>query len=180
MSTTSAARLLQTIESALRERSLTTAMRAFNALYTLENFNPWPLGDCLMRLAVESNNVPAAALAELLQQNLRHVWRDGNLSGQTLFTLAMASPIGDQSDPDVSIEEALQLTSQADRRLQGRWLQVPSWAADGIHTQGSDPRFSGVLCHMSRACAAYERYGRLDPNDDFTVLAPDSAWTTGG
>ena len=65
-------------------------------------------------------------------------------------------------EPDEATFERLVVLTEV--RLQASLEPVPSWALDGIHTSGNDPRFAGSWEGCLNMCAMYERDGRLDPN----------------
>jgi len=157
--------LLWSIETAVRQRSLLRALHAFNAYYHNETSNRWKLARLLTRLALQFDNLAALAVAEVFEDNVRHIWNDANYSGQALYTLILGH-IGEASDPFVSNEAVIQSIVRAEFLL-SRGPTVPSWALDGIHCSGSDPRFAGTLKQMCAMCRAYEYYGRLDPADEF-------------
>ncbi len=85
------------------------------------------------------------------------------MSGQCLYTL-LVGPIGEPDEFSVSDSEARQFSAIA--KVESRKpLSVPTWALDGMHCEGSDPRFAGSLPHMAAACNAFQHYGRLSPQD---------------
>lgn len=160
--------ILHALDVAIRDKAPAQAIQAFNALYEAKDWNRWELANLLTRLALEQDNRPALAIAELFEENLRHLWNDGNYSGQALYTL-IVGPIGNDAAP--SVEDSEVLTSFANiRQSMSHGVTVPSWARDGIHLPGSDPRFAGSLKRMSEACTVFEILGRLDPQDDWSDL----------
>lgn len=157
--------LLRVIERAVHEKALLSAMHGFNAYYRHRESNHLKLAQLLCRLAIKTDNQPASALAELFEENVRHLWNDTNFSGQTLAVL-VGGPIGASMDREVPEDEVVQLIAQALTRLVEP-MTVPEWCLDGIHTGGRDPRFAGTIRQMNAMCRAYEYYGRLDPADEF-------------
>lgn len=152
------------MEVAIRNKSPAPSIQAFNALYQAKDWNRWELANLLTRLALEQDNRPALAIAELFEENLRHLWNDGNYSGQVLYTL-IVGPVGNDTTLSVEDSEVMQLVAFI-RQSMSHGVTVPSWARDGIHLPGSDPRFAGSLQRMSDACTVFEILGRLDPQDD--------------
>jgi len=61
-------------------------------------------------------------------------------------------------------EEFEQLRADVARRLAAEIEAPPSWALDGVHTTGKDPRFAGSWSGLENMLAMYERDGRLDPS----------------
>lgn len=178
------------LEHAIRGRNLPATLVAFYGLYSHEDWDRNELGGVLSRLALESGSPHAAAIAEVYAANLRTLWNDTNYSGQCVYILASGQDLGNDGK-DARARSAVQLTALPTDDLQltaldasavqltasdNRTVQLnlvpPGWAADGIHCAGSDPRFSGVLVHMARACDAFEHFGRLDPEDDWSRI-PD-------
>jgi len=53
--------------------------------------------------------------------------------------------------------------ARAERRLRGEIEAIPSWARDGIHVRGSDPRLAGDEGGRLNMVEMYERDGILDP-----------------
>ncbi len=156
--------ILRVMEMSIRDKALVPAIQAFNALYQAKDWSRWEMANLLTRLALEQDNRPALAIAELFEENHRHLWNDGNYSGQALYTL-IVGPIGNDAAP--SVEDAEVLTSFANiRQTMSQGVTVPSGARDGIHLPGSDPRFAGSLQRMSDACTVFEILGRLDPLDE--------------
>lgn len=153
--------LLRVMEMAIRDKALDTAIQAFNALYQAKDWSRWEFANLLTRIALEKDNRPALAIAELFEENHRHLWNDGNYSGQALYSL-INGRIQEDVTPEIKDAEVLQLIAQA-RQFPAQG--VPAWCLDGIHLPGHDPRFSGSLKHMAIACTAFETLGRLDPND---------------
>ncbi len=166
----SSARLLGLLETAVRENDALRVMRAFNAFYGDRTSDRRALAQMAHRLACERGNGDAMLLAELYEANLMTLWSDGNLAGQLLYALVLGRQIGVQIDPPISDEYARTLTSQSAYSL-SLGVHVPDWARDGVHCEGQDRRFSGVLVDMNRACTAFEKFGRLDPDDDFSDLS---------
>lgn len=157
--------LLWSIETAVRQKSVLRAIHAFNAYYHNQTSNRWKLAQLLTRLSLQSDNLVALALAEVFEDNVRHIWNDANFSGQTLYALILGH-IGEALDPLVSDEAVIQSIVQAEVLL-SRDLTVPDWALDGIHCSGSDSRYAGTVKQMYAMCRAYQHYGRLDPADEF-------------
>lgn len=154
---------LQTlIEGSVRAHDTIEAMRAFNALVSDRRYNRQSLATCLRLLAVEADSSLAIRLADIHIQHLTALWWDSNFLGQCLYTI-LKGPIGPQCDVEPDEHQVRTLTAQA--TAQASAPDVPSWCLDGIHTSGGDPRFSGVIKHMAAACIAYERFGRLSPDD---------------
>lgn len=155
------------MEQAILDGESIAAMHAFSALYAKDNWNRWSLAQLLSRLSLETDNLPALQLAELYGDNLRHLWRDANFSGQALYTL-LEGPIGEPLEPQVTEDEVDAALAAAEATASD--LTIASHYLDGIHCAGSDPRLSGLLMHMANACTIYERLGRLDPTDDFAAI----------
>ena len=167
--------LLATIEEAVRSGSTLSALQAFNATISVRDYNRQSLVDCLHDLALERNDDSAATLADLFQNNMRALWWDANFTGQCLYTLLLG-PIGTQADPSPAENEVASFSAQA--KAQKTAPEVPSWCLDGIHVAGADPRFSGSIKQMTAACTAFERFGRLSPDDAWnseTMLMEDQA-----
>jgi hypothetical protein len=157
--------LLATIEEDVQSGSTLSALQAFNATISLRGYNRQSLVDRLHGLALERNNGSAARLSNLYQKNMKALWWDANLTGQCLYTL-LVGPIGPQADPKPDERQVAAFAAQADAQKSAP--EVPSWCLDGIHVPGNDPRFSGSIKHMAAACAAFERFGRLSPDDVWT------------
>jgi hypothetical protein len=166
-------KLLDIMYQAVRSDSTLSALHAFNALLSLRNYNRQMLGERLLRLAMEDGNECAVQLSKLYLNNTKALWRDANVTGQCLYTL-LFGPIGPQSDPQPDERHVARLAAQAN--AQATVPAVPNWCLDGIHVAGADPRFSGSLRHMTAACAAYERFGRLTPDDAWDSETMLSAW----
>lgn len=152
------------IATGVMERSPLPALQAFLALTAQEDFNPLSLSECLTRLACVHGGEPASRLSELYAENVRHLWRDSNWSGQALWAL-LAGPIGPQELPNIYEDKLSELVAMS--LAQHRVPPVADWCKDGIHVAGCDRRFSGSLAEMALACDAFERLGRLCPSDDW-------------
>jgi len=91
---------------------------------------------------------------------------DNNFLSQAAWVMAGGeSPIAEQSK-DVFATEVFELVERA----RERWRTpepIPGWCCDGTHSAGDDPRFMGVWFHMYAACLAFERYGRVNPEDNW-------------
>jgi hypothetical protein len=51
-----------------------------------------------------------------------------------------------------------------------RWKHpkpIPSWATDGIHCAGKDPRYAGLLQNMYAVCLCFSHYGNIEPENRF-------------
>lgn len=150
------------IEDSVRAHGTLQAMQAFNAIVSDRRHSRQSLAGCLRTLAVEADNSFAIRLADLHIEHLTALWWDSNFLGQCLYTI-LAGPIGPQSSLELDEDQVVALTAQA--TAQTTPPDVPPWCLDGIHTSGRDPRFSGVIKHMAAACIAYQRFGRLSPED---------------
>lgn len=150
------------IEASVRDHKAIDAIQAFNAIISDRRYSRQSLARCLRALAVQDGNSLAIRLADLHSEHLSALWWDSNFSGQCLYTI-LAGPIGSQLDPEPDESQVLALAAQV--VAQTTPPDVPPWCLDGIHTSGHDARFSGVVKHMAAACIAYERFGRLSPDD---------------
>lgn len=179
--------LFQILEDAVRRHSTVRAFQSFWAIHEVKGWNREGMADLLNRLALEFDIPDALALSDLYQANWKSLWNDINYSGLALDVL-LAGPLSQREQhfgpefpdymqlttPILHLNRyLLQLTARI-KNLLGESLTVPDWALDGIHCGGNDPRFSGLWEHMARACDAYEFYGRLDPDDDWSRLPPPS------
>jgi hypothetical protein len=92
---------------------------------------------------------------------------DNNFLCQAAWMMAGGySPVAEQGEP-VFAAEVMELVEKA----RERWKNpepIPRWCCDGVHSAGDDVRFMGVWFHMYAACLAFEHYGRLDPEDQWT------------
>jgi hypothetical protein len=150
------------IENAVCSQTAHQAFQAFNAIVSDRGHSRQSLAAHLRALAIQNENDSAVRLADIQIEHLRALWWDSNFLGQCLYTI-LAGPIGPQSDPEPDENQILVLAAQV--AAQTTPPKVPAWCLDGIHVAGVDPRFSGSIKHMAAACIAYERFGRLDPDD---------------
>jgi hypothetical protein len=92
---------------------------------------------------------------------------DNNFLTQAAWMMAGGhSPAAEEFEP-VYATEVYKLLERARERLRNP-KPIPRWCCDGTHSAGDDARFMGVWFHMYAACLAFERYGRLDPEDQWT------------
>jgi hypothetical protein len=154
--------LLAIIEQAVRSHSSVPALQAFSATINLHGYDRKLLVDRLRELALKRNDDSAVKLADLYLRNMQTLWWDTNFTGQCLYTL-LFGPVGPQLDPELDEDRVAMLVTRAS--AQQTAPEVPSWCLDGIHVAGADPRFSGSIKHMAAACGAFERFGRLSPDD---------------
>jgi hypothetical protein len=62
--------------------------------------------------------------------------------------------------------ECEELLKQARERWQNP-KPIPRWCCDGLHCAGDDPRFAGMLPEMWAVCRAFQKYGRVSPDDEW-------------
>ncbi len=72
-------------------------------------------------------------------------------------------------------EEYEQLRVDVARRLAAEIEAPPSWALDGVHTTGKDPRFAGSWAGLENMIAMYLRDGRLDPSAPGATVHADTS-----
>jgi hypothetical protein len=154
--------LQEIVREAARRGVLVDAIRAFSTIVSRRNYDRWAFSDCLRAVATDRKVDVASRLIELQRQHMQALWWDTNFSGQALYT-SFSGPIGPQDDVEVEEREVEWLVQKANAQRVAP--AVPSWCLDGIHVPGSDPRFSGSLKHMAAACTAFEKFGRLSPED---------------
>ena len=162
---------LAALKAAIYEGRLVHAVQCFDAFYADRTSNRGDLARLLVRMALERGKSEAIALAELFETNVGPLWTDANFSGQALYRMLRPLPGTDMRGLEVSDEEVDAVHADASLRLLSTDLAAPAWSADGIHTPGEDRRFSGTLQDMKRACDAYEHFGRLSPDDDWSSLS---------
>jgi hypothetical protein len=166
--------LLQTIELAVNPRKVIPALQVFGSITCRRNYSRPRLIDCLRKLSQITGNHSAMCLLTINEKHSQTLWWDTNFLGQCLYTL-LAGPIGPQIDIEPDDAQVTALTAKA--ASQTALPMVPNWCLDGIHVSGTDPRFSGSLKHMAAACCAFERFGRLIPDDEWdsdTILASEA------
>ncbi len=167
--------LQATVEDAVRSHEALQSLQAFTAIVNRRDYSREGLAGCLRSIAEKQENDLAVHLADIFVRHATALWWDSNVSGQCLYTL-LAGPIGSQVEFEPDEEQVIGFARFV--TAQPNPPDVPSWCMDGIHVPGVDPRFSGAVKHMAAACTAYERFGRLSPDDqwesDDLLLARES------
>jgi len=121
----------------------------------------------LASVAAKSKHSPAQRLVEVHLRAKSALSSDNNFLCQAAWMMAGGySPVAEQTEP-VFATEVFDLVETARERWQNP-QPIPKWCCDGLHSAGDDVRFMGVWFHMYAACLAFERYGRLNPQDDWT------------
>jgi len=94
---------------------------------------------------------------------------DVNYNSQAFFRTFMERPDDDLElvAAVVSLEETIQKLEEAKKEWEDP-KPIPDYYLDGVHTVGKDRRFAGIGMYMAGCCLAYEKYGRLSPDDKWT------------
>ena len=125
----------------------------------------------LANVASKANHSLAQRLIQIHLRAKSALSGDNNFLCQAAWMMAGGySPVAEKDEP-IFAAEVMELVEKA----RERWKNpepIPRWCCDGVHSAGDDVRFMGVWFHMYAACLAFEHYGRLDPEDQWT---PDFA-----
>jgi len=120
--------------------------------------------ELLARMAAGSKHKLAQRLVQIHLRAKSAMSGDNNFLCEAAWMMAGGySPVAELSEP-VFVTEALEALENARERWKAP-QPIPRWCCDGLHSAGDDERFMGVWFHMYAACLAFERYGRLDPQD---------------
>lgn len=117
-------------------------------------------------LALQKKHELAQRLCEVHLSQRGALSVDNNFISQAVWHMAGGiSPVAEKIEPVFGWEckELLDKTEEA-------WKTphvIPGWCCDGIHCAGSDVRFAGMMPQMYACCKAFEKYGRLDPSDEW-------------
>lgn len=111
-------------------------------------------------------------LAAIIQRQLGWlgVSREKNHLWQLVWALSRR-PLASRSRQPNAAEFAA-LWRRAQTRLGKPLERPPSWALDGIHTHGRDPRFAGTVEGTRNMIAMFQRDGRIDPRRPGATLRP--------
>ncbi len=132
-------------------------------------------GYALLDLLVAAAQGRDSAVQRLAALCTRHRWLivqwELNPAWQLIWALCRG-PFAGSEDP-VSLDGLDRLLTEAAQRWELPDLEpIPAWCLDGVHTVGNDERFAGTWLGLRNMVAMYERYGRLDPEDEGIVIHP--------
>lgn len=113
-----------------------------------------------------TENLSARLSASIHRRLAKLLGKDENFTGQALYKLVVGS-LGTNVYPTIKAEDIHTSVHKALARLVTP-EKTPTWVQDGIHCYGKDKRFAGVLRNMVGCCNAFNKYGRLDPDDAHT------------
>jgi hypothetical protein len=120
----------------------------------------------LLQLAQARQHAQAERLISLHLSAKSVLSGDNNFLCQAAWMMAGGgSPVAEDIQT-VTTRECEDLLNNA----RGRWKNpqpIPGWCIDGLHSAGSDVRFTGLLPNMMAVCNAYKYYGRVNPEDDW-------------
>ncbi|UOX39977.1 hypothetical protein [Vibrio phage V-YDF132] len=116
--------------------------------------------------AKNDNNLLAMRTCEVFLNNANALYYDSNISGQAVYRVLMECGEMQEKVPRASQELHRRLLDV--QPFDGNPDNIPSYFLDGIHTVGSDSRFAGVVKMMASCCNAFEKYGELDPNQEWS------------
>jgi hypothetical protein len=139
---------------------------AYAALQKSEQVGATKQAEFLYGLAEKVKHDLAMRLCKVHLSQKSALSGDNNFLCQAAWMMAGGkSPVAEKMEPVTAGEcyEAIQ-------RAKDAWKTphpIPSWCCDGIHCAGNDTRFTGMLPEMYACCKAFEKYGRLDPADDW-------------
>ena len=120
----------------------------------------------LASIAAKTTHSLAQRLVEIHLRAKSALSSDNNFLCQAAWMMGGGySPVAERSEP-VFATEVFELVETARERWKNP-QPIPRWCCDGLHSAGDDVRFMGVWFHMYAACLAFERYGRLDPQDNW-------------
>ncbi|QHJ74577.1 hypothetical protein VH22019_00013 [Vibrio phage VH2_2019] len=129
--------------------------------YSNRTFVEWAYGK-----AKDDNNMLAIRTCEVFMSNANSLYYDSNISGQAVYRILLTC--GDEQDKVPRASQELHRTLLDVVPFNGNPDDIPSYFLDGIHTVGDDPRFAGEVRMMASCCNAYEKYGELNPNQEWS------------
>jgi len=111
-------------------------------------------------------------LAAIVQRQLAWLGlsREKNHLWQLVWALSRRPLASTNRQPNQT--EFAHLWRAAQARLARPLERPPSWALDGIHTTGHDPRFAGTVAGTRNMIQMFERDGRIDPARPGVTLHP--------
>lgn len=155
---------------AIEQKNQALAIGTGNQFWHLkegEKFGATEQAEWFLELAENREHELAARLCEVHLQNKAALSGDNNFLGQAVWMMAGGkSLIASHPSPSVTAGECYELIEKAKEA----WKTphpIPTWACDGVHSAGNDPRFMGMFVNMVGVCRAFEHYGRIDPNDEW-------------
>ena len=120
----------------------------------------------LMTIAQEMNHETAIRLLSIHLGTRSALAGDNNYLCLAVWWLAGGQcPVADQIEP-VTAAEVYELLD----RTRAQWEHpdpIPEWAVDGVHCSGRDRRYCGVLSDMAAVCAAYNKFGNINPENQW-------------
>lgn len=120
----------------------------------------------LMEVARQQGNLSARLSAAVHYRHYKLLSGDNNYLAQAEHKLCFGfKNMGEEDFPKVKPETIFDSVEKARVRLCTP-EKVPSWCLDGIHTNGSDRRFAGMMPNMLAVCNMYREYNRVDPADE--------------
>jgi hypothetical protein len=155
------------IQRAIEEKNRQMALGGVAAFRNVrETFGATKQAEFLLHLAESMGHELAAWLCRVHLSAKSALSGDNNFLAQAVWMMAGGvSPIAEQMLP-VTDDECRDLLDRAKERWQHP-QPIPRWCCDGIHCAGSDTRFTGLLPQMYAVCKAFQRYGRVDPSDEW-------------
>lgn len=157
--------LFQEIKTAIRDQNPAMSIGGVVAFDQLpHNVGASKQAEFLLTEAEALGNHQAARICRVHLSARSALSSDNNFLCQAAWLLAGGkAPIADEIE-NVSLEECHELLKQAAEN----WRHpdpIPRWCCDGVHSAGDDSRFMGTYPAMWAVCKAYQRYGRVDPDD---------------
>jgi hypothetical protein len=120
--------------------------------------------DIMLAFAKKYRHSAAERLVRVHLQAKSALANDNNFLCQAAWMMAGGvSPVAFVAD-EPREEEVTELLDRA----KARWKAprpIPGWCCDGIHSAGTDVRFTGMWQQMFAVCKAFEYYGRVHPED---------------
>ena len=132
---------------------------------------PWPFYTLAADRGDQSPEPVTNSLAKIIRR--QHGWlgpaRKTHLLKQLIWAVCRKPLASAGRRPDEAAFKLL-MKAAAKRLARGAVEPVPSWARDGVHVAGSDPRFAGSWEGCLNMVEMYQRYGRLDVADPGITL----------
>jgi len=157
--------LQKEIEKAIDQKNRAMALGAVMAFADVdETFGATKQTEFLLQQAERIGHELAARLCKVHLSAKSALSGDNNLLCQAAWIMAGGeSPVAETILP-VTADECAELLVKANERWENP-EPIPRWCCDGVHFAGDDPRFMGCLPEMWAVCRAFQRYGRVDPED---------------
>jgi hypothetical protein len=153
------------IEDGIAERDTVSAIAGVIGL-SHARLSATRQAEFLASIAAKTTHSIAQRLVEIHLRAKSALSSDNNFLCQAAWMMGGGnSPVAERSEP-VFATEVFELVETARERWKNP-QPIPRWCCDGLHSAGDDVRFMGVWFHMYAACLAFERYGRLDPQDNW-------------